>query len=484
MENENWSASKLPSGECDAVVVGMGMAGLVAANRLTELGVDVLIMDKQPDNWWIGGDAIIAGQAIHICGQSPMMQDDQLLETINRHTDGKAIPELITALVKNSHRAMNWLIEKGVEFEEPPGQERILKPKKPATGPWALIKPGAIYDSSNYGGYKAMKLLESHLKKRGVKILYGTKAEKLLINSKDAVVGVLAKREDGLFKIKAKATILCTGGFQRNKEMLLKYIGPHVDQVPVFSGPGATGDGILMALEAGAAVRSMNYMSFNAWPEAACMNEDIQYLNINPIGVEGIIVNKNGERFCDESLGSNMYGSIMAKLSLDTVGLMVIDEEIYRQKVKSVVDSISEFKGTVYSANTIEELSEKAGVSQYLTSTVGEFNEAVDEGKASRLRIPKAANLKKIASPPFYGIPFTLGQVSTHGGLLVNPKGEVQDRDLKTIPGLYAAGAVMQGSLSGGSENRYTSYIGHLATCLVFGILSAENAFERVKKRE
>ena len=52
MENENWSASKLPSGECDAVVVGMGMAGLVAANRLTELGVDVLIMDKQPD---IGG---------------------------------------------------------------------------------------------------------------------------------------------------------------------------------------------------------------------------------------------------------------------------------------------------------------------------------------------------------------------------------------------------------------------------------------------
>ena len=46
----------------------------------------------------------------------------------------------------------------------------------------------------------------------------------------------------------------------------------------------------------------------------------------------------------------------------------------------------------------------------------------------------------------------------------------------------YAAGAVMQGSLSGGSENRYTSYVGHLATCLVFGILSAENAFERVKK--
>ncbi len=305
-----------------------------------------------------------------------------------------------------------------------------------------------------------------------------------MIGSKGEIVGVLAKGKDGLFKIKAKATILCTGGFQRNKEMLVKYVGSHVDQVPVFSEPGATGDGILMALKAGAAVRSMNYMSFNAWPEAACMNEDIMYLNINPIGVEGIIVNKNGQRFCDESLGCNMYGSIMAKLSLETVGLMVIDEEIYKQKVKLVVDSILEFKGTVFSANTIEELAEKAGVSPFLTTTVGEFNEAVDEGKSLKLRIPKSANVNKIASPPFYGIPFTLGQVSTHGGLLVSTKGEVLDRDLKTIPGLYAAGAVMQGSLSGGSENKYASYVGHLATCLVFGILSAENVFERVKTLE
>ena len=175
MRKEDWSTSILPSQECGVVVVGMGMAGLVAANRLAELGVDVLIMDKQPDGWWIGGDMIIAGQAIHICGQSPMMQEDQLLEVVNGHTDGKAIPELVTALVRNCHRSMNWLIEKGVEFEEPPGLERIIKPRKPVSGPWALIKPGAIYDSSKYGGYKAMKLLESRLKNGGVKVLYETK---------------------------------------------------------------------------------------------------------------------------------------------------------------------------------------------------------------------------------------------------------------------------------------------------------------------
>jgi fumarate reductase flavoprotein subunit len=481
MEKESLSTTILPSHECDVLVVGMGMAGLVAANRLIELGADVLIIDKQPDGWWIGGDMIIAGQSIHICGLSPMMPENQLLEAINRHTDNKSIPELANVLVKNCHRAMNWLKEKGVEFEEPSGQERIIKPQKPVSGPWALIKPGAVYDSSKYGGYKAMKLLESQLKKRNVKTLFETKAQKLLIGSKGEIVGILAKGKEGLFKIRAKATILCTGGFQRNKEMLLKYIGPHVDQVPVFTEPGATGEGILMALEVGAAVRSMNYMGFSAWPEIARVDEDIQYLNINNIGVEGIIINKNGQRFCDESLGSNMYGSIMVKLTLDTTGLMIIDALIYEDKVKSLVDSILEFKGTVYTADTIEELAKKAGVSSHLITAVEEFNKAVEEGKTSKLRTPKEANVNKIATPPFYGIPFTLGQVSTYGGLLVNTKGEVLDTDLKPIQGLYAAGAVMQGSLSGGSENRYASYVGHLATCLVFGILSAENAYARVK---
>jgi hypothetical protein len=43
--------------------------------------------------------------------RSLMNPEDQLLEVINRHTDNRAIPELAVALVQNSHRSMNWLIE-------------------------------------------------------------------------------------------------------------------------------------------------------------------------------------------------------------------------------------------------------------------------------------------------------------------------------------------------------------------------------------
>ncbi len=482
MESREQSTRILPNQKCDVVVVGMGFAGLVAANRAAEQGANVTIIDKEPSGWWIGGDAIISGQAVHIGSVSPMLPDDQLIKLINDRTEGTADPDLVNALVGNCKRAMKWLMDKGVEFEEPPGLERVMKPKKPFEGPWGYIKPGGVYDSTKYGGYKAMKLLESLLKERGVRIMYETKAVKLLTDTKGEVAGVLVKGQEGLLEIKAKATILCTGGFSRNKEMLVRYIGPYADRIPILSGPGPTGDGHLMGLDIGAAFRSMSKTGYTAWPKEAITNEDLRYLRIDPLEELAIIVNNNGERFCDESIGRGGYASIMSKLMPKTEGLIIIDNVIYEEKeiwgkkAKNLVDFVIELGGTVYKANTIEELSKKAGISSYVVTTINEFNKAVDEDKVSQLRVPKTANINKITTPPFYGLPFTIGAVSTYGGFVVSPKGEVLDRDMKPIPRLYAAGEIMQGSLSGGADNRFTSYVGALASCLVFGILSAENA--------
>ena len=60
--------------------------------------------------------------------------------------------------------------------------------------------------------------------------------------------------------------------------------------------------------------------------------------------------------------------------------------------------------------------------------------------------------------------------------ILVTPKAEVLNWDQKIIPGLYAAGLMMEGSLSGGVENSEGAYAGCIAAGLIFGILAAENA--------
>ncbi|MCJ7632994.1 FAD-binding protein, partial [Candidatus Bathyarchaeota archaeon] len=110
MGSREQSAPVLPTQKFDVVVVGMGFAGLVAANRATEQGANVTIIDKEPSGWWIGGDAIISGQAVHICSISPMLPEDQLVKIINERTEGTAIPDLVNALVGNCKRAMKWLM--------------------------------------------------------------------------------------------------------------------------------------------------------------------------------------------------------------------------------------------------------------------------------------------------------------------------------------------------------------------------------------
>ena len=107
--------------------------------------------------------------------------------------------------------------------------------------------------------------------------------------------------------------------------------------------------------------------------------------------------------------------------------------------------------------------------------TVGEFNEAVAKGKTPELEVPRAKNANQIFTPPFYAIAFVPGIVATYGGFLVNPKAQVLDWDKQPIPGLYAAGLSMEGSLSGGVENPEGAYCGCLSACLIFGMLAAES---------
>jgi len=71
------------------------------------------------------------------------------------------------------------------------------------------------------------------------------------------------------------------------------------------------------------------------------------------------------------------------------------------------------------------------------------------------------------------------------GGLLTNPYGEVLNNDGESIPGLFAAGAVAHGTLTGGSVDspfHGPSYCGHLAHCLIFGVLCGENAATKALK--
>ncbi len=236
-----------------------------------------------------------------------------------------------------------------------------------------------------------------------------------------------------------------------------------------------------MALEVGAGMRSMTYSgALSTMPSLATVDghgkDDLMYLSMSALS-PGVVVNKFGQRFCDETLGSRVYGNIMLK-SLSVTGYFIIDSATYALgATQLLVKEITANGGLIYQANDIPTLATTAGINPYLATELTNYNAAIDAGTVKNLLVPRTGTATKIATSPFYAIPFVISSISTYGGIQINPQGNVEDVDGFAIPGLYAAGAVMQGSLTGGGvELSGGNYLGLLACCLVWGVVDAENA--------
>jgi succinate dehydrogenase/fumarate reductase flavoprotein subunit len=142
------------------------------------------------------------------------------------------------------------------------------------------------------------------------------------------------------------------------------------------------------------------------------------------------------------------------------------------------------FGAKVYQANDIPTLASTAGINPYLATTIANYNAAIANGTIKQQLVPRAGTATPIATPPYYCFPFVVSGETSYGGVQINPEGNAIDADGIAIPGLYAAGSVMEGSLTGGGvEDSSGDYVGLLGSCLVFGVVSAESAAAYAKTR-
>lgn len=476
--------------DCDVLVVGMGFAGPVAALRALECGARVIAIDKQPRGWWTPGGAMMIHSELHIAFCSMAAPEAKLIEEMQAVTDGMIPRGLLETIARQAGRAMQWLKGHGAEFVEPPGEELRFKPQPPSRV-WARIKPGGIYDLANYGLKKLVLALEAKIQALGGRILYATKAVKVLTDANGGVTGLTVQDGAGRFDIRARAVILCTGGYERNNEMLVKYLGPRADEIIRFVGPWGTGDAYRLCAELNVHMRSMNYAALSHYYSIdARQKEDLLGAYLEAPGIQGILVNRNGQRFVDEGLGPRYVGALMTKTSIDISGWIVIDADIHAiPEIKARIDDVRTYGGTIHSADSLRELAAKAGISPQLETTVRQYDAAVAAGTTAELPIPRSVpkqthalvgpartGIRRIARGPFTAIPFLPGLVATYGGFLVNTAGQVLDWDEQPIAGLYAAGLAMNGSTTGGAENPAGAYVGFQATALIFGLIAAESA--------
>ena len=504
--------------DTDVVIVGAGGAGLAAAVRSLQHDEKVVILEKYPQ---IGGNTSRAGGPMNAAepdwqkkfkalpGEKetlkelaatpfdkidPEYQDDFkklqkqikeylasgadylfdsiLLHEIQTYLGGKRTDlkgneihgkyALVHELVTNALNSVKWLADLGVKFDETDVTE-------PVGGLWRRgHKPVEPM------GYAYIHILGDWVEDHGGKLYLESRAEDLII--KDGKVrGVIAKRADGsTLTIHAKAVILTAGGFGANTKMVQKYntYWPKIDDnIATTNSPSITGDGINLGLEAGADLFGMGFIQL--MPVADPDTGELFTGVVTP-PANYIMVNKEGKRFVNEFAERD----VLAKAVIDNGGLIyqIADDKIKETAYNTTQESLdAQVKaGTLFRDDTLEGLAKQIGMDpDVLVDTIKKYNSYVDQGSDPDFH--KNVLGLKCEVAPFYATPRKPAIHHTMGGLVIDIKAHVLDKNGDEIPGLYSAGenagGIHAGNRLGGNS---------LSDIFTFGRIAANTAYEDI----
>ena len=435
----------------DVIVIAAGPAGLCAAVAAAQAGSRVLVFEKGSTT---GGAANMGMGPLGVESRLQRLKQhgptrDEAFKAFMDYTHWRVDAQLVRAYIDKAATSIDWLEGLGVQFIEPaayfPGGNFT----------WHIVNGGTGQPGPGVAG-AMVRILTEKAKELGAKILLQT-AVRQILKEKDGVVGVLAEDSSGEpIEARAKAVIVCTGGFGNNPEMIKKYTGYEWGKdLASFRIPGVDGDGVRMAWEVGAAPTEMTMEMIYMMPGEfdPALGEVFRQPHL--------MVNLLGERFINEEIMPNttFTGNAISRQK-DRTAFLIFDEAIKRHMETVGFDQVSVVfpfmkavnfdnllqghldKGfkEIFVADSLPELAAKTGMDgEGLQKTVGEYNGFCEKGhddvfnKSHRL-------LRPIETPKFYAGRFLPGAYGSVGGIKINQRTEVLDKRWKVIPGLFAAG--------------------------------------------
>lgn len=465
--------------EPDMIVVGSGMAGLVATARGVELGLNVLVLEQSVRT---GGCIHYAGGTVSGAGFK-IQKENGVEDTPEAfYADIEALGgegEFNEALAKRhteeAGAAIDWLDEDlGVDFGDRSlvgGAYTAMQTLRVtrALGSYSMGAANAYLDPLN-------ERLEQAIADGKAQIMYNTKVTELLVEG-DKCVGVKA----GDLEFRAPSVVLATGGYSYNED-LLKMAG--FENVISCAPSTSNGSGFLLAQAVGGVFDNMDEI-VNYYGGGIPTNGFDMYYQVNNSYPGMIYVNAQGDRVgAEESATSAMwYGQEESKLYAVISGNMIDEEQsfIKHPMMNSAVlenngwDKLEELAAEgncVYKADTLEELAEMIGA-ENLTATVEAYNKDVAAGEDTAFG-RSAESMVAFEEGPYYAV-VTVPYVwsGTSGGVRANEDGYLQREDGTVITGLSLAGEILGpsnilGKIDFGGINH--------SMCATWGIIAAENA--------
>jgi succinate dehydrogenase/fumarate reductase flavoprotein subunit len=436
--------------DCDLLVLGAGMAGLSAAGWAAEAGANVIVIERARS---FGGSALLSGGFVWTASSPGRM-----------HLFGGGRSDLSAVVLRNYPIGLEWMGRRGITM-----------------GRAVNVLHGRGYQVDLHGHMRScINLVEQH----GGHVVFDTETQQLLVDENRAVAGARTRRPDGVIDVRAKTTVLATGGYQNSAELRAKYIHANArDRLLVRSNPTSRGDGIELGLGAGAEVKGTNPGFYGhlvsespQWGDPRLFTLLTQYHS-----EFALLFNEEGLRFCDETLGDHVNANSVL-LEKNSRAICFWDARIHETKARGAVVKGAEIvdrmqvalehhgHGTVGETLAhIERFATSQGFNgSNLRRTIESYNEACRTGW-EKLQPPRAENFGALDNAPFYALVVRPAITQSHGGLSIDSSARVLRSDGSIVPRLLAAGGDA-GDIYG------LGYAGGLAAALAYGVQAAITA--------
>ncbi|MDX9708748.1 MAG: FAD-dependent oxidoreductase, partial [Trichloromonas sp.] len=270
----------MESMQAEVLVIGGGLAGLTAAIAARRAGAEVLLVCKRRPGR--SGNTLVAA------GNLTSLPEEDSVEGLATDTFGGgreiADPALVRTLAEGAAEAVGFLQGCGVRLLRVDG--RLQARRVPGHSRARTIFPELGAVPVQTAGLTFTLPLLAEARRLGVRFAEGLMAARL-VRDGERVAGALALDHSGRrLALRARATILATGGGGR------LYAGSNNTR-------DITGDGYALALDAGAALRDMEFIQFHP---AMGLTPARIILPTTLFGDGAVLRNRYGERFLLDSV--------------------------------------------------------------------------------------------------------------------------------------------------------------------------------------